>query len=148
MNKTEYHKYLASRDWAKLKNQVKNRSLGSCERCRDGEHSSTHHLTYERVGHENLSDLIGVCENCHKFLSANSDTDPCDKKISDINDSIEILFNIAELFNLVLNKLETDYYSIAYHDNEVMIEMLHYLNALVEYKAHLLEMKSNVKNPR
>ena len=74
--KSEYHEYLASREWAILKNKVRNRSGGICERCGTGEHDHTHHLTYERAGHELLTDLIGVCMDCHKYLSGKSDHDP------------------------------------------------------------------------
>ena len=37
---------------------------------------AVHHVTYERVGHELLDDLRGVCNGCHEFLSGVSDRDP------------------------------------------------------------------------
>ncbi len=76
MDKSEYHKYLASREWALLKKQVRERSGGKCERCMTGRHEATHHLTYERIGHELLSDLLGLCQACHRFLSGESGVDP------------------------------------------------------------------------
>lgn len=76
MTRAEYRAYLASREWAVLKEHVRARSGGRCERCREGDHEQTHHLTYERIGHEHLEDLLGVCEACHLFLSAKSDIDP------------------------------------------------------------------------
>ena len=27
-----------------------------------------HHITYERLGKERLSDLVPVCESCHRFI--------------------------------------------------------------------------------
>jgi hypothetical protein len=27
-----------------------------------------HHLTYERVGYEDLDDLVSVCEDCHETV--------------------------------------------------------------------------------
>ncbi len=72
----DYQTYLASREWALLKRQVKARSKGKCERCRYGDHEQTHHLTYARIGHEWLEDLQGVCRECHEFLSGVSDRDP------------------------------------------------------------------------
>lgn len=72
----DYHEYLASREWALLKNAVKERSGGICERCGIAPHQQTHHLTYERLGKEILDDLQGVCRGCHEFLSARSDFDP------------------------------------------------------------------------
>jgi hypothetical protein len=75
MNKSDYHKYLASREWALLKNKVQKRCNGKCERCFVGEYEATHHLTYERIGHEDLEDLQGVCSVCHEFLSGKSSFD-------------------------------------------------------------------------
>jgi hypothetical protein len=76
LEKSEYQKYLASREWSVLKERIRERSGGICERFKWGKHDVTHHLTYERVGHEKLSDLLGLCEDCHKFLSGKSDHDP------------------------------------------------------------------------
>ncbi len=75
MNPSEYQRYLCSREWALLKEQVRERSHGKCERC-GGPYSQVHHLTYERIGHELPTDLIGVCDPCHEFLSGKSNTDP------------------------------------------------------------------------
>lgn len=76
MTRAERHAYLASREWALLKEQVRVRSGGCCERCAVGDHEQTHHVTYERLGHERLDDLLGVCEACHLYLSGKSDDDP------------------------------------------------------------------------
>ena len=70
-----YQRYLASREWGLLKRAVRKRSEGQCERC-PGEYEETHHLTYERIGHENVADLLAVCRECHRYLSGISDFDP------------------------------------------------------------------------
>ena len=72
-----YKQYLASRDWALLKNAVRERSRGHCERCLAGEYEQTHHITYERVGREDLDDLAGLCKACHEYLSGRSEHNPC-----------------------------------------------------------------------
>lgn len=76
MTKEERFRYYASREWAVLKEAVKKRSGGKCERCLLFDHDQTHHLTYERFGTEKLEDLQGVCGPCHDFMSGKSDTDP------------------------------------------------------------------------
>jgi len=76
MTKSEYQRYLCSREWAVLKEQVLRRSRGRCERCFEGKYESTHHVTYERIGHERVEDLLGVCNKCHKFLSGKTQSDP------------------------------------------------------------------------
>lgn len=80
----DYQRHLASREWALLREQVKERSGGLCERhlekgwpkeyCPPGD--NVHHLTYERVGHELLEDLQHVCRPCHEYISARSSEDP------------------------------------------------------------------------
>lgn len=72
----DYKRYLASREWALLKRQVRERSAGRCERCRNADMDEVHHLTYQHVGHERLYELQAVCRPCHEFLSAVSDVDP------------------------------------------------------------------------
>jgi hypothetical protein len=72
----DYKTYLASREWAVRRESVRKRANGKCERCLSAEMQSVHHLTYERVGKELLTDLLGVCNPCHEFVSAKSDIDP------------------------------------------------------------------------
>ena len=76
MNKSAYHQYLASREWAVKKEAVKVRSQGFCELCHHRKLENTHHITYEHIGNEPLEDLIGVCEPCHLYLSGKSEWDP------------------------------------------------------------------------
>ncbi len=71
-----YQRYLASREWAVLKRQVKIRSGGICERCRINASVAVHHLTYARKYHEDMADLQDICQECHDFLHAKSDGDP------------------------------------------------------------------------
>ncbi|MBN2243859.1 MAG: hypothetical protein JW793_14330 [Acidobacteria bacterium] len=85
MDKAQYQKYLASREWALLKEQVKQRSQGRCERCLVCEYDSIHHLTYERIGKEDLRDLQAVCRRCHEFLSGKREDDQ----------AISVLFYLA-----------------------------------------------------
>lgn len=72
----DYPRYLASREWAVLKEQVRKRSGNKCERCFAAPYQQTHHVTYERIGHERLDDLLGLCRDCHEYLSAKTETDP------------------------------------------------------------------------
>lgn len=68
-----YSQYLGSRHWQDVKRRWKDSKLyqgwvchsANC-RCKRG--LSFHHRTYERLGREELSDIILVCENCHKKI--------------------------------------------------------------------------------
>ena len=67
------HAYMASREWALLKEAVKKRSGGTCEHCHRVPGTQTHHRTYARLYAERLEDLLHVCEPCHLFLSGKAD---------------------------------------------------------------------------
>lgn len=71
-----YQEYLASREWGLKKRQVRERSDGYCERCLVAQMQAVHHKTYERLGNEDMADLMAVCEPCHSFLNGYNDYDP------------------------------------------------------------------------
>lgn len=63
-----YKKYMQSKAWHH-KRQEKFRKVGHiCEMCGNPESTQIHHLTYERLGHEKLKDLMVVCESCHECI--------------------------------------------------------------------------------
>src|SRR6516164_2242325 len=72
----KYQAYLASREWGLLREAVKERSGGICERCHKNESTAVHHLTYARIYCERLEDLIDLCDECHDFSHGRSDFDP------------------------------------------------------------------------
>jgi hypothetical protein len=74
--KEKRHLYYASREWAVLKEVVRERSGGNCERCRVAPGENVHHQTYERMYEERPEDLVHVCRPCHEFLSGRRDGDP------------------------------------------------------------------------
>lgn len=75
-DKEKYAAYLCSREWGVLKQAVRVRTGGKCERCVLNDIESVHHLTYERKYAERLTDLQGLCDRCHKFTHGLSDDDP------------------------------------------------------------------------
>jgi hypothetical protein len=76
MKRSEYQVYLASREWALLKQELRERASGLCEHCFAAPYQETHHATYERTGYELLEDLLAVCSPCHAFLSGRDSHDP------------------------------------------------------------------------
>jgi hypothetical protein len=72
----DYKRYLASREWSLLREQVRERSGDSCEHCFVQHQQAVHHLTYERIGRERLEDLMAVCNPCHEYLSGKSNENP------------------------------------------------------------------------
>ncbi len=74
--KERYQRYLCSREWGLLREQVRDRCGGVCERCRKAPMSHVHHLTYVRKYNERLDDLRGLCAPCHEFTHGKSNEDP------------------------------------------------------------------------
>lgn len=74
--KEKYAAYLCSREWSVLKEKVRHRSAGVCERCHMHPMDHVHHLTYKRKYNERLDDLQACCKPCHEFIHAKSDQDP------------------------------------------------------------------------
>lgn len=74
--KEKYHAYLASPEWAIKKLAVRTRSKGTCEWCKHDKATECHHQTYIRQYNELLTDLLDVCNPCHRFLSGHSKEDP------------------------------------------------------------------------
>lgn len=67
MNKESYLKYLESYNWQKLRAKVLARDYNKCRICnRIG--YTVHHITYKRIGHEDIADLLTVCFLCHTKL--------------------------------------------------------------------------------
>ena len=72
MISADYKRYLRCKHWQNLRQQVLNRAGGRCENCgyqpwRPGQ-LQVHHRSYERIGHEDLNDLIVLCPRCHMRL--------------------------------------------------------------------------------
>lgn len=63
-----YQKHIQSAVWRRKRSAVILRAKGKCERCHRWPIVNVHHLSYENVGNEPLSDLLGVCSKCHREL--------------------------------------------------------------------------------
>lgn len=65
-----YQEYLKSEQWAEIREQVLRRDSYRCQwtgkASRPGDPLQVHHLTYERVGREEMQDLVTVCRSAHR----------------------------------------------------------------------------------
>lgn len=73
---TDYAEYMQSDEWKRKRTRIRRRARGWCERCLVGQRADVHHVTYARLGHEELSDLVAVCQYCHEFLHGKRTLDP------------------------------------------------------------------------
>lgn len=62
----EYEEHLASPEWAATRRLVFEREKNLCQGCRQARGEHVHHLTYERLGRELLTDLVLFCRACHE----------------------------------------------------------------------------------
>ena len=68
-----YNKYVACRYWRELRMMAFARTGFTCPFCgfmanNKGKGLCLHHLTYERLGRENLDDLLVICGDCHYLV--------------------------------------------------------------------------------
>jgi 5-methylcytosine-specific restriction endonuclease McrA len=61
-----YHEYLRSPTWRAIRNGALKNAFFRCERCGRADALEVHHVTYARLGgDELLEDLEVLCETCH-----------------------------------------------------------------------------------
>ena len=60
-----YHDYLQTERWKEFRKTVLEHYGKKCCRCGREAWLNIHHLTYERLGCEKLSDVIVLCKECH-----------------------------------------------------------------------------------
>jgi len=72
MNKQEYQEYLQSPHWKRCVYAMHQIRTEDCELCsQPSEEYHIHHMSYERIGNEQYSDLIKLCDKCHKYVHKN-----------------------------------------------------------------------------
>ena len=68
-----YRAHLDSWKWRELRALVMTRAEHLCEVCYAAPAEHVHHLTYQRLGAELLTDLLAVCLPCHASLHPDHD---------------------------------------------------------------------------
>jgi ribosomal protein L37AE/L43A len=70
-SQAEYARYLESARWRNLALAVRLRAKNKCEICRRADGVECAHLTYDRIFHEPIDDLLWLCRKCHRELDQN-----------------------------------------------------------------------------
>jgi len=65
--------YLRSEHWQEVRRKKLKQAGYKCEACGQKVKLDIHHLTYERLGKERLSDLQALCRPCHRKAEAKND---------------------------------------------------------------------------
>lgn len=63
---TDYSLYLRSKHWRDVKRRYYSKYPYKCIKCGWKKNIQLHHLTYERIGNERLTDLQALCVRCHR----------------------------------------------------------------------------------
>jgi len=64
--KAKYKDYLLSNEWIAIKIDIYQKRGRQCEQCGNKTKLQIHHLTYDNIFNEEPSDLLILCESCHK----------------------------------------------------------------------------------
>jgi hypothetical protein len=68
-----YHSHLQSDYWHALRQKALRRDKWLCQGCLECAAEEIHHLTYERLGHELLCDVVSLCIDCHRRCHPHKD---------------------------------------------------------------------------
>lgn len=60
-----YRAYLQGDHWQRLRARHLTEYGSKCHNC-GAQPVELHHLTYERLGNESMSDLVALCDECHE----------------------------------------------------------------------------------
>lgn len=63
-----YDEYLSSPHWLRLRELYRHSGRPQACICGEAESLHLHHITYDRVGAEELTDLIALCPGCHTAI--------------------------------------------------------------------------------
>ena len=65
MTPQSYAEYLLTAHWRTMRRLALEAADWRCSLCDNADILEVHHRTYERLGHEQLRDLVVLCEDCH-----------------------------------------------------------------------------------
>jgi hypothetical protein len=117
-----YQRYLRTPHWHRMRLRVLQRAGGQCEgelsgpatpyepwgsvtRCPATTTLQVHHLHYNTLGHESLTDLLCLCAACHAFDHLNACA-LCEEPIFESREDLEAALDEASLAHDPLDVLE------------------------------------------
>lgn len=68
MSPEEKQLYMQSNKWHNIRSIVLSRDNYACKVCSSVDSLEIHHMSYEHLGDEQLSDLVTLCRKCHFTL--------------------------------------------------------------------------------
>lgn len=62
----DYREYIESASWSEIRLRRIKLDRFTCQMCGTAKNLVVHHITYDRLGHEDINDLITLCHDCHE----------------------------------------------------------------------------------
>ena len=63
-----YSRYISSQHFRELRAERLKKDDYRCHRCRSAKNLHCHHITYERIGREDIDDVVMLCGSCHSTI--------------------------------------------------------------------------------
>ena len=67
----DYHEYIQSDEWREKRKEKLIQADYQCEKCGTGKNLVVHHITYDRLGNEEMDDLVVLCKTHHNKTHEN-----------------------------------------------------------------------------
>lgn len=74
-DEVDYYKYLKTTAWENMRQKVFRRDGFKCVVCGEAKNLECHHITYDNLGAEKVSDLVTLCKECHEKTHAGDDVE-------------------------------------------------------------------------
>ena len=106
----DYYEYIKTEEWQKIRQKVFRRDRFQCVMCGCSKNLEAHHITYKRLGAENISDLVTLCEDCHERVHGEGHFLYATKEFFQLEDLLTILEhgNDNEDFIRMVNDLRAE----------------------------------------
>ncbi len=105
MPKTDYERYIHSTAWRSKKGKRLEMDGNVCQVC-GKEAKEVHHLTYDRFGHEEMSDLVSLCTECHHKAEEIYSSIPWAMNVKDSNFMAAMRVDAAMIAQVVYDYLQ------------------------------------------
>ena len=70
-DRVNYYDYMKSDEWKAKRLECLKRDNFQCQKCGTAKNLVIHHWTYDRLGNEDLGDIVTLCKDCHKKIHEN-----------------------------------------------------------------------------
>ena len=70
-----YKEYLKTNHWIKKKYELKQKYVPQCRICQATTGLNVHHIRYDNIGDEKLTDLCYLCYKCHTWMHKSMSSD-------------------------------------------------------------------------